>query len=176
MEIMKVFSSYDDYGYEEEKLYSVLITEEELSIFSELQKEFNSKAQKALRSSYELKKGLNLLKSKGKPQYISKNFRTVMDPMYKNESLKRLARDQDKSHIIRNNVISKYIKDSPLHERITNRGLLSQGRNTRVKYTRTGGSSIIDTNSVKGHARINDGAGLRLQLDKSGHWADYMSL
>ena len=39
MEIMKVFSSYDDYGYEEERLYSVLMTEDELvSLFSEDEK------------------------------------------------------------------------------------------------------------------------------------------
>lgn len=35
---MKVFSSYDDYGYEEERLYSVLMDEEELSLFSEYSK------------------------------------------------------------------------------------------------------------------------------------------
>lgn len=36
MEIMKVFSSYDDYGYEDERLYSVLLSEEELALFSEV--------------------------------------------------------------------------------------------------------------------------------------------
>ena len=35
MEIMKVFSSYDDYGYEEDRIYSVLMDEEELMLFSE---------------------------------------------------------------------------------------------------------------------------------------------
>ena len=40
---MKIFSSYDDYGYEDERLYSVLMSEEELSLFSELQKEFTMK-------------------------------------------------------------------------------------------------------------------------------------
>ena len=38
---MKVFSSYDDYGYEDERLYSVLLDEEELNLFSELQKEYS---------------------------------------------------------------------------------------------------------------------------------------
>ena len=63
MEIMKVFSSYDDYGYEEERLYSVLMSEEELSLFSEIQREFafkdyeglseaQAKALKAKRSEY----------------------------------------------------------------------------------------------------------------------------
>ena len=35
MEIMKIFSSYDDYGYEDERLYSVLISEDELRFFNE---------------------------------------------------------------------------------------------------------------------------------------------
>ena len=39
MEIMKVFSSYDNYGNEEERLYSVLMTEEELALFSEKKEE-----------------------------------------------------------------------------------------------------------------------------------------
>ena len=48
MEIMKVFSSYDDYGYEDERLYSVLMSEEELTLFSEIQKEFAFKDYKGL--------------------------------------------------------------------------------------------------------------------------------
>ena len=51
---MKVFSSYDDYGYEDERIYSTLMTEEELYLFSEIQKEFNSVRQ--------LKKGLQRTK------------------------------------------------------------------------------------------------------------------
>lgn len=39
---MKIFSSYDEYGYEDEKLYSVLMSEEEMYLFSEIQKEFAS--------------------------------------------------------------------------------------------------------------------------------------
>ena len=38
---MKVFSSYDDYGYEDERLYSVLLDEDELNLYSELQKEYS---------------------------------------------------------------------------------------------------------------------------------------
>ena len=41
MEIMKVFSSYDDYGYEDERLYSVLMSEEELNLF---QREYSIKS------------------------------------------------------------------------------------------------------------------------------------
>lgn len=54
MEIQKIFT--DTEGYE--KLYSVILSEEELTLFSEIQKEFNSKAQKALRKTLDLKKGL----------------------------------------------------------------------------------------------------------------------
>lgn len=45
MEIMKIFSSYDDYGYEDERLYSVLMSETEIREFSEYleQKEYVSK-------------------------------------------------------------------------------------------------------------------------------------
>lgn len=48
MEIQKIFT--DTEGYE--RLYSVLLSEEELSLFSEIQKEFNSKAAKLLNSKY----------------------------------------------------------------------------------------------------------------------------
>lgn len=43
MEIMKVFSSYDDYGYEDERLYSVLMTEDEVALFSEVKEEAEKK-------------------------------------------------------------------------------------------------------------------------------------
>ena len=36
MEIMKIFSSYDDYGYEDERLYSVLMSEDEVALYSEM--------------------------------------------------------------------------------------------------------------------------------------------
>lgn len=49
MEIMKVFSSYDDYGYEDERLYSVLMTEDELvSLFSEDEKKMSTGAKVGL--------------------------------------------------------------------------------------------------------------------------------
>lgn len=35
MEIVKVFSSFDDYGYEDERLYSVLLDEYDLRLFNE---------------------------------------------------------------------------------------------------------------------------------------------
>ena len=56
MEIQKIFSNVED---PEENLYSVLMSEEELSLFSEIQKEFSSKAQKARRRKYDYQQGLN---------------------------------------------------------------------------------------------------------------------
>ena len=44
---MKVFSSYD-----EERIYSVLMSEEELMLFSEIQKEFGNTANKALKNAW----------------------------------------------------------------------------------------------------------------------------
>ena len=58
MEIQKIFSNVED---PEENLYSIIMSEEELSLFSEFQKEFNSKAQKALRRRLEIKDGLEML-------------------------------------------------------------------------------------------------------------------
>ena len=43
MEIMKIFSSYDDYGYEDERLYSVLMNEDELALFSDMKEEEEKK-------------------------------------------------------------------------------------------------------------------------------------
>jgi phosphopantetheinyl transferase (holo-ACP synthase) len=54
MEIQKIFSNTEN---EEEKLYSVLMTEDEVALYSELQKEFNSQAQKVLRKELEEKAG-----------------------------------------------------------------------------------------------------------------------
>lgn len=49
MEIQKIFSEINT----DEKIYSVLLNEEELALFSEIQKEFNNKAQKARRAKWE---------------------------------------------------------------------------------------------------------------------------
>lgn len=46
---IKIFSSYEDYGYEEERLYSVLMTEDELvSLFSEDEKKMSTGAKVGL--------------------------------------------------------------------------------------------------------------------------------
>ena len=50
MIIEKVFSNIEE---ESEKLYSILLSEDETALFSEFQKEFNSKAQKELRRKFD---------------------------------------------------------------------------------------------------------------------------
>lgn len=79
MEIMKIFSSYDDYGYVDEKLYSVLLSEEELRIYSlwiEEQKEFVSKraakkmAKKALGAEQEFQTNIKNGMDSSKAQEI----------------------------------------------------------------------------------------------------------
>ena len=71
MEIQKIFSNIEDL---EENLYSVLMSEEELSLFSELQKEFNSKAQKALRKAWDIKNANKVKEAfNDAPQYFEKH-------------------------------------------------------------------------------------------------------
>ena len=71
MEIQKIFSNVED---PEENLYSVLMSEEELSLFSELQKEFNSKAQKALRKAWDIKNANKVKEAfNDVPQYFEKH-------------------------------------------------------------------------------------------------------
>lgn len=67
MEIRNIYSSYDNYGYEDEKLYSVLMDEDEVSLFSELQKEFGlvKAANKAARKAYERSMAAGQLRSLG---------------------------------------------------------------------------------------------------------------
>lgn len=62
MKIQKIFSEVNT----DEKLYSVLMSEEELSLFSEIQKEFNSKASKERNNRwryFETHSGSNISKS-----------------------------------------------------------------------------------------------------------------
>lgn len=81
MEIQKVFSNIED---PEETLYSVLMNEEELSLFSELQKEFNSKSMKALRNVWESAAG----QKAGIPKYVSKGYKTIANPEFKRKARK----------------------------------------------------------------------------------------
>lgn len=57
MEIQKIFSELGG----EEKLYSISLNETEMILFSEFQKEFNSKAQKKLRRFYDAEVGADRL-------------------------------------------------------------------------------------------------------------------
>ena len=62
MEIMKVFSSYDDYGYEDERLYSVLMDEEEVDLFKEVMFSERKKLEKEYKKlSHETTRKLNRL-------------------------------------------------------------------------------------------------------------------
>ena len=81
MEIQKVFSNIED---PEENLYSVLMSEEELSLFSEFQKEFNSKSMKALRNVWESAAG----QKAGIPKYVSKGYKTIANPEFKRKARK----------------------------------------------------------------------------------------
>jgi hypothetical protein len=91
MEIQKIFSEIDT----EEKLYSVLMDEDELALFSEIsaeleQREFNSKAQKARRLANTIK---NAAES-GVKKYKSEGFRTV-----ENKSFLKEARQAERERI-----------------------------------------------------------------------------
>ena len=55
---MEIRNIYEDYSGDE-RLYSVLMNEDEIALFSALeQREFNSRSQKALRRAWDLRKGL----------------------------------------------------------------------------------------------------------------------
>lgn len=81
MEIVKIFSEVDT----DERLYSVLMTEEELSLYSDLEERmFNSKAQKILREKFETKVGKNIMKD-----YGSLNFGVSPESLNKYRSVAR---------------------------------------------------------------------------------------
>ena len=84
MEIQKIFSNLED---PRENLYSVLITENELRLYNEIQKEFNSKSMKALRNAWELAAG----QKAGIPKYISKGYKTIENPEFKESVNKEVS-------------------------------------------------------------------------------------
>ncbi len=63
----------------DEKLYSVLMSEEELALFSEVQKEFNSKAQKARRTKWEIKNATAKLTRPGTEEYFRDTVEEVKE-------------------------------------------------------------------------------------------------
>lgn len=102
MEITKIFSEIGG----EEKLYSISLDETEMILFSEFQKEFNSKSQKALKRKWETNEGLkaaqadefgasmarsNVMHKKGGSPILGINKSVSQDEMAVN-----LARDNNK--------------------------------------------------------------------------------
>lgn len=92
MEIQKIFSNLDDLR---ENLYSVLMTEEELRLYNEIQKEFNSKAQKARRLANTVK----IAGKSGIKKYKSEGFRTVENKSFLKEA-RKAERKRTKEEIL----------------------------------------------------------------------------
>ena len=74
---MKVFSSYDDYGYEDERLYSVLLDEEELYLFSEYQKEY-SKLGKLITQKAKTPVNVGIFKNNANAIKPNQNFKNLL--------------------------------------------------------------------------------------------------
>lgn len=78
MEIMKIFSDTEG----NEKLYSVLMTEDEISLYSEFQKEFNSKAQKALRKKFDTEVGKSFNPKESNSRALRRGRETLQGKHY----------------------------------------------------------------------------------------------
>ena len=98
---MKVFSQYDDYGYEEERLYTVQLTEEEVALYSYYleQKEYVSTrkakklAKKALEEEGKFKKTIEAGgDAKAAQEVYDKATRKIMD---QKDARKVLTRNAD---------------------------------------------------------------------------------
>lgn len=84
MEIQKIFSNTEN---EEEKLYSVSMSEDEINLYSQFQKEFNSKAQKALRKKYEEKLGNgNVTRGRVRNNYLKQGIDPLQERAKGNEA------------------------------------------------------------------------------------------
>lgn len=136
MEIQKIFS--EDNG--EERLYSVLLDDIEMELFSEFQKEFNSKSMKALRNVWESAAG----QKAGIPKYVSKGYRTIENPEFK-----RRARSVAKGSV--------YKEVSPTTERIYEKGLIKHPDYSKVgkrridRTTYDHGYNMVSTRDSKGN-------------------------
>lgn len=85
MEIKNIYSSFDNYGYEDEKLYSVLMDEDEVALFSEIQKQFGAikAANKLAKKAWERQAATATGRLLDTPRYISTpNGRTVINPKF----------------------------------------------------------------------------------------------
>ena len=120
MEIQKIYSEIDT----EEKLFSVLLSEEELALFSEIQKEFNNKAQKARLRRLRLSEGRDTLSE----MYEAINIASEKDKGIKKTSQKTgksyeslFKKAQEKTNnlseaaIIRNNRIENRLDLNTIH-------------------------------------------------------------
>ena len=92
MEIQKIFNELGG----EEKLYSISLDETEMALFSEFQKEFNSKAQKRLRRYHDQKVGqarINRINPEGAETAFIHGMAS-----YPGEKIKRVYREGDNWH------------------------------------------------------------------------------
>ena len=145
MEIQKIFSELGG----EEKLYSISLDETEMILFSEFQKEFNSKAQKALRHKVEMQQGKEIIERN------SNGFVPEDKRFYK-----KVARDSNKADIIRERLEldpagKQLTKSEILHSSINSKGM---GNGSLAS-----GSRLMngDTSSL-----INRGRGIKKNLLK----------
>ena len=159
MEIQKIFSSYDDYGYEDERIYSVLMSEEEMMMFSEIQREFTGAvkaANKAAKRAW--------LERQGAGGFLGIGKKTG------DEAIRRARMNIDselvktgRSGILRleNGIPTKSIpsldpkKISSLNEKINRKGVMEEGY-MRERYKKYGDNKFR-TRSIspsKGRNRI----------------------
>ena len=110
MEIQKIFSNVED---PEENLYSVLMSEDELSLFSEIQKEFNSKAQKALRKAWDVKN--------------ANKIKEALDPQYFEKYKVRIGREINPFKSLGGRNASVAAGGNTLNSRINTKGLIEEG-------------------------------------------------
>lgn len=111
MEIQKIFSELGG----EEKLYSVSLDETEMILFSEFQKEFNSKDQKALRHKVEIQQGKEIIERN------SNGFVPEDKRFYK-----KVARDSNKAGVIR-----ERLELDPAGKQLTKSEILHSSINTK---------------------------------------------
>ena len=145
MEITKIFSELGG----EEKLYSISLDETEMILFSEFQKEFNSKAQKALRHKVEMQQGKEIIERN------SNGFVPEDKRFYK-----KVARDSNKASVIKERLEldpagKQLTKSEILHSSINNKGL----RNGSL----ASGDRLVNGDTSE---RINRGRGIKKNLMK----------
>lgn len=145
MEIQKIFSELGG----EEKLYSISLDETEMILFSEFQKEFNSKTQKALRHKVEMQQGKEIIERN------SNGFVPEDKRFYK-----KVARDSNKAGIIRERLEldpagKQLTKSEILHSSINSKGM----RNGSL----ASGDRLVNGDTSE---RINRGRGIKKNLMK----------